>query len=106
MDMASSSESLEYWRTFFGSATDDIFQVIENSIHIASQDHPAEFSGRCEQLIKNEEEGMRVKDLLTNWQQQVFFLFTDNSILFFFYFQILVMKSCVFVWSSKYSDQF
>ena len=78
--MASSSESLEYWRTFFGSATDDIFQVIENSIHIASQDHPAEFSGRCEQLIKNftdsserknEEEVISIKDLLTNWKEQV-----------------------------------
>ena len=103
--MASSSESLEYWRTFFGSATDDIFQVIENSIHIASQDHPAEFSGRCEQLIKNEEEGMRVEDLLTNWQQQVFF-YLQTAQSSFFYFQILVMKSCVFVWSSKYSDQF
>jgi len=83
MYMASNFQSLEHWRTFFRGATTDIFQVVENSIHIASQDHPAEFPGRCNQLItrftdypqrKNEEKVMRIKDLLTaNWKEQVCF---------------------------------
>ncbi|CAH9105378.1 unnamed protein product [Cuscuta epithymum] len=50
--MGTSSETMDKWRDYFGSANSDIFGIIEHAIMVAAMDYPQEFQLRRDRIAE------------------------------------------------------